>query len=94
MAGIGFPQRIASCFMPIAQCWIPTAEDVVIQKLRWQRRKDLDDVVNILGVSGCALDWAYLTRWTQQHGTANLLQQLRSELPDFGDFDQSPATNP
>ena len=64
------------------ETWIPTAEDVVIQKLRWARRKDLDDVVNVLSVSGKLLDWEYVKRWTDEHGTPDLLEQLRSECAD------------
>ncbi len=59
--------------------WVPTAEDVVIQKLRWARRKDLDDVVNVLSVSGETLDWGYIRNWTDQHATTVLLDQLRVE---------------
>ncbi len=62
--------------------WIPTAEDVIIQKLRWQRRKDLDDVVNILAVRGNKLDWEYLTRWTALHGTYDLLKELHESIPE------------
>ena len=61
------------------EAWIPAAEDVVIQKLRWARRKDLDDVVNVLIVSGKSLDWAYIRRWTDEHGTTGLLDQLKVE---------------
>lgn len=60
--------------------WVATAEDVVIQKLRWARRKDLDDVVNLLAVSGEMLDWPYVRRWTDVHGTSFLLDQLRNEV--------------
>ena len=63
------------------EVWIPTAEDVIIQKLRWSRRKDLDDVESILGVSGSQLDWQYVFRWTDQHETSELLRQLRREVP-------------
>lgn len=42
--------------------WVSTGEDVVIQKIRWGRRKDLDDVVNVLSVSGRNLDWDYIRR--------------------------------
>ena len=63
------------------EAWIPTAEDVVIQKLRWKRRKDLDDVVGVLAVSGPGLDWDYLNSWTQKHGTHSLLQELLKEVP-------------
>jgi hypothetical protein len=68
--------------------WIPTAEDVVIQKLRWQRRKDLDDAVNVLAVSAGVLDWNYLEHWTKVHGTFDLLKQLRDELPDLSSLDE------
>ena len=62
------------------EAWIPAAEDVVIQKLRWARRKDLDDIVNVLIVSGKSLDWTYICHWTDQHGTTALLDQLKSEV--------------
>lgn len=61
------------------EAWVAAAEDVVIQKLRWARRKDLDDVVNLLAVSGGMLDWGYVRHWTDTHGTSDLLDQLRSE---------------
>ena len=65
------------------EAWIPTAEDVLIQKLRWQRFKDLDDAVNVLAVSGASLDWAYLHSWTQKHGTDSLLQDLLRKVPQI-----------
>jgi hypothetical protein len=64
------------------EAWVATAEDVVIQKLRWARRKDLDDIVNLLAVSGQWLDWSYVMRWSAAHGTAELLTQLRREAAD------------
>jgi hypothetical protein len=71
------------------EVWLPTAEDVIIQKLRWQRRKDLDDVVNILAVRAGKLDWEYLSNWTNLHGTYDLLDQLRRSIPgiDLGEHD-------
>ncbi len=64
------------------EAWIPTAEDVVIQKLRWQREQDLFDVKNVLAVRLHNLDWDYLHRWTELHGTQKLLSELLNELPD------------
>ncbi len=61
------------------EAWVATAEDVVIQKLRWARRKDLDDIVDLIAVSGTGLDWAYLSHWTEIHGTTDLLTQLCGE---------------
>lgn len=62
-----------------AAAWVAAPEDVVIQKLRWARRKDLDDIVNLLAVSGAGLDWDYVRRWTDTHGTSSLLDELRIE---------------
>ncbi len=62
--------------------YIQTAEDLIIQKLRWARRKDLDDIVNVLTVSANGLDWKYINEWTEQHGTTALLEELKSEAGD------------
>jgi hypothetical protein len=62
--------------------WLPTAEDVIIQKLRWQRGKDIDDVIGILAVNGTSLDWTYLNQWTAKHNTSELLKQLIDSIPD------------
>lgn len=69
-------QRFPGCDREV---WVATAEDVLIQKLRWARRKDLDDVVNLITVSGDVLDWEYVRGWTTAHGTAHLLAELRAE---------------
>ncbi len=62
--------------------WLPTAEDVVIQKLRWRREKDIADARNVIAVCFDALDWEYLRRWTDLHGTTQLLDQLRGEAAE------------
>ena len=60
--------------------FVPTAEDVVITKLRWSkggnRRKDAEDVENVIAVQADALDLAYIRQWTDQHGTRELFEQL------------------
>lgn len=65
--------------------WIPTLEDVIITKLRWSRQgrraKDLDDVREILALSSGHVDWHYVTPWCDQHGTRDLLDQLRQSIP-------------
>jgi hypothetical protein len=64
--------------------WAPTAEDVVITKLRWasrsRRAKDRDDVKNVLAVSGAKLDWDYIHRWCDMHGTGQLLDDIRRSI--------------
>jgi len=65
--------------------WVPTAEDVILWKLRWVlaggRSKDRDDVRAILAVQGPRLDKMYLRRWTKQHGTGALLDEILASLP-------------
>ncbi len=63
--------------------WFPTAEDVVITKLRWARNKDIEDVRNILTVQRGKLDWPYIESWCRQHGTLALLGKIRSNIPDI-----------
>ena len=63
------------------EAWIATAEDLVIQKLRWARRKDLDDARNILAVQGEAIDYAHLELWCRRHGTLDRLAELRASIP-------------
>ncbi len=60
---------------------IPTAEDVIVTKLRWSRAgrrgKDLDDAQNVIAVQGDRIDWDYVTRWCDRHGTRDLLDRVR-----------------
>jgi hypothetical protein len=64
------------------QTWLPTAEDLLVQKLRWARSKDLDDVRDVLAVQGPeTLDMAYVENWCRTHGTLERLQKILAELP-------------
>jgi hypothetical protein len=67
--------------------YVPTAEDVIVQKLRWSphpgRRKDLEDVENIIAVQGGRLDVAYIRGWCDQHGTRELFDRLLRENADL-----------
>lgn len=60
--------------------WLPTPEDVIIQKLRWSRPQDLLDAENVMIVQMDGLDWNYIRRWTDLHGTTNTLDQIRGDL--------------
>jgi len=42
---------------------------VIIQKLRRRRRKDLDDVADVMAVQADRLDGAYIHGWCEHHGT-------------------------
>ncbi len=63
---------------------IPTAEDVIITKLRWshagRRRKDVDDARNVIAVQGNWIDWDYVNSWCDCHETRELLDQVRQSL--------------
>ncbi len=61
--------------------WAPTAEDVIVTKLRWARNKDREDVLNILAVQGDALDFAYIHQWCDAHGSRERLDEIRASIP-------------
>jgi predicted nucleotidyltransferase len=59
----------------------PTAEDVIIWKLRWARAKDREDVRAVIGVQQEQLDWPYIEGWYERHGTLALLHDIRRTVP-------------
>lgn len=62
--------------------WLPTAEDMVVQKIRWGRSKDLDDARDVLAVQDPAtLDMAYVRKWCDIHGTTPRLDDILASLP-------------
>lgn len=62
--------------------WLPTPEDVVVQKLRWGRGKDLDDARDVLAVQGPeTLDMAYIEAWCARHGTTQRLKDALAAIP-------------
>lgn len=64
---------------------LPTPEDVIVTKLRWsrhgQRPKDIDDVRNVIAVQGDRIDWDDVHSWCEQHGTRELLDEIRQSIP-------------
>jgi hypothetical protein len=68
---------------------LPTAEDVIVMKLRWaiqgRREKDREDARDVIAVQGNALDWPYIERWTDTHGSRQLLEEIRRSLPPPGE---------
>lgn len=62
--------------------WLPTPEDVVVQKLRWGRNKDLDDARDVLAVQGPeTLDMDYIEQWCADHGTTARLHAALAAIP-------------
>lgn len=64
---------------------MPSAEDVIITKLRWykngRRTRDFDDIRGIIAVRGDRLDWEYVHRWCDAHDTRELLEEVRASIP-------------
>lgn len=74
------------------KAWLPSPEDVVIQKLRWcvggKRTKDFEDAVAVLGVQGEeALDWEYIVKWCKEHGTLAVLEEATEQSEPAWDED-------
>jgi hypothetical protein len=64
------------------ETWLPTPEDVIVQKLRWGRNKDLDDARDVLAVQGPeSLDMAYIESWCGRHGTLPRLREALDGIP-------------
>ncbi len=66
------------------QAYLLTAEDTVVTKLRWfqalRRAKDREDARGVIAVQGDRLDWAYIHRWSDAHGTRDLLDEIRRSI--------------
>jgi hypothetical protein len=60
--------------------WLPTPEDVIVQKLRWSggqgRGKDLADAAEVVRLTLPELDLPYIRHWTSLHGTADVFEKL------------------
>jgi predicted nucleotidyltransferase len=65
------------------EVWFPTAEDVIVMKLRWARAKDKADVRDVMFVKRGKLDWIYIEKWCREHGTLAKLEEIRRTVPDI-----------
>ncbi len=67
------------------QVWIPTVEDVIVTKLHWallgRRSKDREDIHDVIAVQSHRIDWDYVHRWCDEHGTRALLDEIRASIP-------------
>lgn len=61
--------------------WVPTAEDVLVQKLRWislsDRDKDREDAIRVIQSEAHALDWPYVEKWCAELGASEALAEAR-----------------
>jgi hypothetical protein len=66
------------------ETWILTVEDVLVTKLNWlrlaNRTKDMLDIRSVIAVQDDAIDWPYVERWCDEHGSRPLLEKIRDEL--------------
>jgi hypothetical protein len=61
--------------------WLPSPEDVIVQKLLWARHpgrdQDVSDATNVIRVQkNLGLDVEYIRRWTELHGTREVFERL------------------
>jgi hypothetical protein len=64
------------------KAWMPTPEDVIVQKLRWARHKDIEDAGSVLAVRGPVnLDMTYIEHWCALHGTGERLREILDSIP-------------
>jgi hypothetical protein len=78
-----FERRRRVEILPSKEVYLPTSEDVIVQKLRWslgaKRPKDFEDVVAVMKVQAQKLDWPYIEKWCGEHGTLEVLAQAKAE---------------
>ncbi len=78
-------RRRCSIKLPDCETFLPTAEDVIITKLRWaiqaKRNKDIDDARDVIAVQANQIDWDYVYHWCDIHGTRGLLEEIRASIP-------------
>ena len=65
------------------ETYVPTAEDVIVQKLRWARDKDLSDALDVLIVQEPKnLDMDYVRHWCCEHGSESRLGDALAKIPE------------
>jgi hypothetical protein len=76
-----FKRRVKVDLGEGVETWIATAEDVIVQKIRWSkgatRPKDFDDVVKVLVRQGDRLDFDYIKNWCEKHSSLEILTEAQ-----------------
>lgn len=76
-----FDRRVREEVLPGSLAWLPTAEDVIVQKLRWsargKRAKDLADACAVIVVQAGNLDWPYIEKWCAELDIMATLAEAR-----------------
>lgn len=63
--------------------WLLSAEDSIVSKLRWARDKDRSDIRSVMTVQRGKLDWDYIQKWCREHGTLDLMEEIRRSVPEI-----------
>ncbi|MGI9013439.1 MAG: hypothetical protein ACR2GY_04225 [Phycisphaerales bacterium] len=67
--------------------FFPTAEDVIVGKLRWfsalAREKDMEDIVHVIRRQNDSLDWPYIEKWCREHGSTEHLATARAAAAEL-----------
>ncbi len=88
--------RIFQADLVEGSVWVPSAEDAILNKLRWYALTPSDlqwrDVQAMLRVQGTSLDSGYLRTWATALNLATLMEQaLAGEKPTPPSIDPNPA---
>lgn len=59
-------------------CWVVSAEDFILQKIKVGRPRDFEDALSVLERSGKILDKRYLERWAGRIGVSAELNYILS----------------
>lgn len=93
-----FERRLRQPISPGVEVSLPTAEDVIIQKLRWcrgaKRPKDFADTVAVLQVQKKSLDWPYIEHWCALHDTLDVLAEAKAEASVVWEADEFDSHSP
>ena len=78
--------------LPFGTIWMPTVEDVIVTKLLWAARagrlKDQDDCRGVIALQANLVDWEYVCRRCEHHGTRRFLDEIRRSIPaDLDDLE-------
>ena len=63
------------------EVWIPTVEDVIIQKLIWNRPKDREDLLGVIATNRSTIDRDYVDSWCDVLATGDLFEEIWSKSP-------------
>jgi hypothetical protein len=77
-----FDRRVREEVLPGSMAWLPTAEDVIVQKLRWsargKRAKDFADACAVIEVQAGDLDWTHIEKWCSKLDIMATLAEARA----------------